>query len=143
MVLYARDIVEKEFISLPPETSALDAARRMSRDGHGYVIVVSPANEPIGIVTEWDYISKVDAAGRDPAKTRLEEIMTRDLVSIDGRKGFEEVAQLMATRGIRRLLVIENGRLVGVVTARKVIERLNEYVTKIATQIARLQALPF
>jgi len=49
----------------------------------------------------------------------------------------------MASKGIRRLLVMDKGRLVGVVTARRVIEKLNEYVTKISTQIARLQSLPF
>ena len=56
---------------------------------------------------------------------------------------FDEVAGLMASKGIRRLLVMENRRLIGVVTARKVIEKLNEYVTKISAQIARLQSLPF
>ena len=73
----------------------------------------------------------------------LQEIMSRELVSIDAGAGFDEVAQLMASKGIRRLLVMDKGRLVGVVTARRVIEKLNEYVTKISTQIARLQSLPF
>src|SRR2546426_5326987 len=42
MVLYAKDIVEKDFISLSPETSALEAAKRMAREGHGFVIVADP-----------------------------------------------------------------------------------------------------
>jgi CBS domain-containing protein len=139
----ARDIVEKDFISLTPETTALEAAKRMAREGHGFVIVSDLAGDAIGIVTEWDFIAKINGQGRDPAKVRLQEIMSRELVSIDAKAGFDEVAQLMASKGIRRLLVMDNGRLIGVVTARRVIEKLNEYVTKISAQIARLQSLPF
>jgi len=143
MVLYARDIVEKDFISLSPETSALEAAKRMAREGHGFVIVASPRGDAIGIVTEWDFIAKINSLARDAGMVHLQEIMSRELVSIDAGAGFDEVAQLMASKGIRRLLVMDKGRLVGVVTARRVIEKLNEYVTKISTQIARLQSLPF
>ena len=143
MVLHAKDIVEKAFITLSPETSALEAAKSMAREGHGYVIVTNPKGNAIGIVTEWDYIAKINALARDPGMVHLQEIMSRDLVSIDAGAGFEEVAQLMASKGIRRLLVMDKGRLIGVVTARMVIEKLNEYVTKISAQIARLQSLPF
>ena len=143
MVLYARDIVEKDFISLSPETSALEAAKRMAREGHGFVIVANPRGDAIGIVTEWDFIAKINSLARDAGMVHLQEIMSRELVSIDAGAGFVEVAQLMASKGIRRLLVMDKGRLVGVVTARRVIEKLNEYVTKISTQIARLQSLPF
>lgn len=143
MALHAKDIVEKDFIILYPETSALEAAKRMAKEGHGFVIVANPGGDAIGIVTEWDFIAKISAQARDPGKVVLQEIMSRDLVSIDAGAGFDEVAQLMASKGIRRLLVMDNGRLIGVVTARRVIEKLNEYVTKISAQIARLQSLPF
>ena len=143
MALHAKDIVEKDFIILYPETSALEAAKRMAKEGHGFVIVANPGGDAIGIVTEWDFIAKISAQARDPGKVHLQEIMSRDLVSIDAGAGFDEVAGLMASKGIRRLLVMENRRLIGVVTARRVIEKLNEYVTKISAQIARLQSLPF
>jgi CBS domain-containing protein len=143
VVLNARDIVEKDFISLTPETSALDAAKRMAHEGHGFVIVSDLAGDAIGIVTEWDFIAKIDGQDKDPGNVRLRDIMSSQLVSIDAGAGFDEVARLMASKGIRRLLVMDHGHLVGVVTARRVIEKLNEYVTKISVQIARLQSLPF
>ncbi|MFI5421240.1 MAG: CBS domain-containing protein, partial [Nitrososphaerales archaeon] len=55
MVLYAKDIVEADFVLLPDETNALDAARIMKQKKHGFVIVTSDGR-PIGMVTEWDYL---------------------------------------------------------------------------------------
>src|SRR5256712_7174459 len=142
MVLYARDIVEKDFISLSPETSALEAAKRMAREGHGYVIVANPGGDAIGIVTEWDFIAKVNSLARDAGMVQLQEIMSRELVSIDAGAGFCEVGQLMASKGIRGLLVMDHGRLVGVVTAQGGDPELNEAVTKKLTQNEGLENLP-
>src|SRR3989442_9362339 len=143
MVLYARDIVEKDFISLSPETSALEAAKRMAREGHGFVIVANPRGEAIGIVTEWDFIAKINSLARDAGMVHLQEIMSRELVSIDVGAGFDEVAQLMASKGIRRLLVMDHGRLVGVVTARGGVEEVEGFVNKKLTHIAGMQNPPF
>src|SRR2546422_1111618 len=143
MVLYARDIVEKDFISLSPETSALEAAKRMAREGHGFVIVADPRGGAIGIVTEWDFIAKINSLARDAGMVHLQEIMSRELVSIDAGAGFDEVAQLMASKGIRRLLVMDHGRLVGVVTAPGGIGEVEEDVLKISTQIPGVQMVSF
>src|SRR2546422_2588424 len=143
MVLYARDIVEKDYISLSPETSALEAAKRMARECHGFVIVADSRGGAIGIVTEWDFIAKINSLARDAGMVHLQEIMSRELVSIDAGAGFDEVAQLMASKGIRRLLVMDKGRLVGVVTARGGVGKVEEDGLKISAQIARLQAVAF
>lgn len=143
MVLSAKDIVEKEFLTLGPETNALEASKLMIRQRHGFVVVVSPEGTPEGIVTEWDYLSKLTAQEKDPSKVTLRDIMSRDLVSVEAIEGLEHVAQLMADRGIRRLLVVQNGKVIGVITAKTILERLREYVTKVSTQIARLQSPPF
>src|SRR3989454_12592313 len=136
MVLYARDIVEKDFISLSPETSALEAAKRMAREGHGFVIVADPRGSAIGIVTEWDFIAKINSLARDAGMVHLQEIMSRELVSIDAGAGFDEVAQLMASKGIRRLLVMDKGRLGGGVTDRGGIGEVDRDVTKRSKRVA-------
>ena len=140
MVSVAKDIVEKEFISLGRETSCLDAARAMKVKKHGYVIVSSSRGVPEGMVTEWDFLAKVIAEGRDPASVKLEEIMSSELVSVDAKTGLDEVAQLMARKGIRRVLVIENGKVLGIVTAAIMLARMKEYIDKISSQIARLSS---
>ncbi len=140
MVLVAKDIVEKDFLSLQPDTSALEAAKQMKAKRHGFAIIASPAGNPEGIVTEWDYLSKVVAEGKDSSKMKLSDIMSGNLVTVDANEGLDQVAQLMAQKGIRRVLVLKDKRVLGVITASIMLARLKEYVDKVSSQIARLQA---
>ena len=140
MVLVAKDIVEKEFLSLSRETTALEGARQMKVKRHGYAIIASSTGSPEGIVTEWDYLSKIVAEGRDPSHVRLGEIMTSDLVSVDANVGLDQVAQLMTQKGIRRVLVLKDRKVIGVITAAIMLSRLKEYVDKVSSTIARLQS---
>src|SRR2546422_7341952 len=113
MVLYAKDIVETEFLSLPPGTSVFDAAKQMAREHQGFVIITSPAKGPVGIVTEWDVLAKVVAEGRDPDRVPLGDIMSTRLVSVDPNEGIDRVAQLMADERTPRVLVVEDSKVVG------------------------------
>jgi signal-transduction protein with cAMP-binding, CBS, and nucleotidyltransferase domain len=140
MVLVAKDIVEKEFLSLSRETTALEGARQMKAKRHGYAIIASSSGSPEGIVTEWDYLSKIVAEGRDPSHVKLEDIMTSDLVSVDANVGLDQVAELMAHKGIRRVLVLKDRKVIGVITAAIMLSRLKEYVDKVSSTIARLQS---
>jgi signal-transduction protein with cAMP-binding, CBS, and nucleotidyltransferase domain len=140
MVLVAKDVVEKEFLSLPRETTALEAARQMKAKRHGYAIIASTTGSPEGIVTEWDYLSKIVAEGRDPSHVKLGDIMTSDLVSVDANVGLDQVAQLMTQKGIRRVLVLKDRKVIGVITAAVMLSRLKEYVDKVSSTIARLQS---
>ena len=139
LVLYAKDIVEKDFISLKPETTVRETSKIMKERGHGFVITSRPDGTPGGIVTEWDILSKVVAEGRDPSKVRLVEIMTSEVVTVDAREGISQVAQLMTDRGIRRVVVVDDGEVIGVITAKTILARLKDYVDKVSSQISRLQ----
>src|SRR2546428_12330183 len=77
MVLVARDIVEKEFLSLSRETTALEAARQMKAKRHGFAIITSATGGPEGIGNEWEYLSQIVAEGKGPSNVKLGEIMTR------------------------------------------------------------------
>jgi CBS domain-containing protein len=139
MVLYAKDIVEMDFLSLAPSSSVLEGAKSMKSSKHGFA-VVGPPNRPEGIVTEWDILSKVVAEGLDPAKVTLGDIMSKDLVSVDAEAGISTVSQKMAEKGVRRLLVKQGGEVIGVITAKTMLARMNEYVDRVSSQISRLQA---
>jgi len=139
MVLYAKDIVEPEFLSMRPQTTLLEAAKVMADRHHGFVLVTSAEGRPIGIVTEWDILAKVVAEGRDPAQVRLEELMTRSLVFVEANEGIDRVAQIMADKGIRRVLVQRGGKVIGVIRAQTIARRMREYLDSISAQIARAQ----
>ena len=141
MVLVAKDIIEKDFLSMPEDTTLLHAAQQMRTSRHGFVIVVNSEEKPVGIVTEWDVISKVVAEGKDPKEVRLEELMTRELVTVDPDDGIDKLSAFMATKGIRRVLVVDERSILGVITSRTVLARLQDYVDMVSTQIARLHTL--
>ncbi|HMD79184.1 MAG TPA: CBS domain-containing protein [Nitrososphaerales archaeon] len=139
MVLYARDIVEKDFLTISPDTTVLQGARAMKDSKHGFALV-GPKERPHGIVTEWDILSQVVAESKDPSKVTMGEIMSKDLVFVEGSAGLSTVSQIMTQKGVRRLLVVEKGVVTGVITAKEMMARMNEYVDKISSQISRLQA---
>ena len=139
MVLYAKDIVETEFLSMPPDHSVLEAAKAMAARRHGFAIVMSPEGTPVGIVTEWDVLAKVVAPGKDASEVRLRDIMTRALVSVDANEGIDQVAKLMAQDGTRRVLVTKDGRMLGVIRVQTILARMRDYIDSISAQIARSQ----
>jgi len=138
MVLVAKDILEKDFLSMPEDTSLLLAAQQMRTSRHGFVVVANSEGKPVGIVTEWDVISKVVAEGKDPRNVKLGELMTRDLITVDPSVGIDELSEFMATKGVRRVLVVRDGTLLGIITSRTVLARLKEYVDRVSSQVARL-----
>ncbi len=141
--MFARDILDPDFISLKGDVSALEAAREMKDRRHGFVIVMSPDSKPEGIVTEWDLLSKITAEGKDPSNVLLRDVMSTGLITVRESDGVDEVAKLMAEREIRRVLVMRDGKIVGIITAKQILARLEDYINTISTQIARLHTQAF
>ena len=138
MVLFARDIVEKEFQSQTEDTTVQEWDRAMKRRRRGFVVVGSPS-APRGIVTEWDIVEKIVAEGRDPKRVPLGEKMSTEILSVDGGAGLAAVSQLMSERGVRRVIVRDEGNVIGFITSKTMLRRMNEYVDKVSAQISRLQ----
>jgi IMP dehydrogenase len=90
-------------------------------------------------VTEWDVLAKVVAEGRNPSATQLEDIMSRSLVSVGPNDGIDRVAQIMAEDGTRRVLVVKDGKMLGVILGRTILARMRDYIDSVSAQIARAQ----
>lgn len=140
MVLFAKDIAEPEFISLSNDINSLEAAKQMKQNHKGFVVVVTQEGKPEGVVTEWDFLSKIVAENKDPSTVRLSEIMSKELVTVKANDGIDSVAKLMADKGIRRVIVVQDGKIIGAVTSKTILRRLEDYVNNVSAQIARLQA---
>src|SRR3989442_10108585 len=110
MVLYAKDILEPEFISMRPQTSLLEAAKLMADRHHGFVIVTSPEGRPIGIVTEWDILAKVVAVAPKPPQVTLEEIMTKSPLYVHANESIHPLAENIADKRGRRGLGQKEGK---------------------------------
>ena len=102
MVLYAKDIMKNYTKTFPADTNALDGAKIMQQDHVGFLIVHDSGGKPVGIVTEWDYISKVVAAEKDPRKVTLSQIMKEGIISVEAETPTEKVTVIMGKNLIRR-----------------------------------------
>ncbi|MCL5667904.1 MAG: CBS domain-containing protein [Candidatus Thermoplasmatota archaeon] len=137
MVLYAKDIMKNYTKTFPADTNALDGAKIMQQDHVGFLIVHDSGGKPVGIVTEWDYISKIVAAEKDPRKVTLGQIMKEGIISVEAETPTEKVTVIMGKNLIRRIPVFENGKLIGVITSRDIIRIFKDYMDSISDIIAR------
>jgi CBS domain-containing protein len=118
--LPAGDIARRNLVDVDEESSVLDAAKRMVEEDRGSV-TVTRGGERIGILSERDLLKKVVAKGLDPRKTRVKEVMSSPPVSIDQRKPLREAIDLMNRKGVRRMLVTDHGKIVGIFTLRDIV----------------------
>ena len=136
-----RDILARKgstLISVRPADTVLRAATLMNDEGIGGVLVME-GDELAGIFTERDVLRRVVAAGRDPARTAVGEVLTSSVVTCGLQTTIDECAALMTARHIRHLPVREASGLVGLVTIGDVlafqvseqqstIEQMNNYL---------------
>ena len=106
-------------------------------------LVVIEDGQVIGILTECDYARKVGPESRNPEETRIEEVMTRELITIDLNKTVNECMALMTDNHIRHLPVMDDGRLVGIISAgdvvKDIIEELEFHVEQLTSYITGLR----
>lgn len=136
MVLYAQDIMQKAHSTLSSSIKASNAAKIMANDHQGF-IVVDINGTPAGIVTEWDFIAKVLSKGVNPDDVTLGEIMEKELFWVEPDTPTEKVVAMMNERGIRRIPVMKNGRLLGVVTSKDIMRIFREYMDNLTEVISR------
>jgi len=111
-----RDVMTPRVIRISPEESASVAARTMTHYNVGAMPVCGLDGKLCGMVTDRDIVTRCLAAGKQPGETRVEDIMTQGVVSVRPDMETSQVAALMARRQIRRLPVVEDGQLCGMVT---------------------------
>lgn len=115
LVAQIRDIMGRNVITIPEEKSALDAARLLRDKDISFVVTVNEGM-PTGIVTERDIVRKVAAEDMVSSDVLIREIRTPTFLSVEPSTPIEVAVQKMINSNIRRLVVLEDGLLVGVVT---------------------------
>ena len=124
-----RSIMERrKFVTVPPATTVREASDLMARKQVGAVLVVE-GERLVGIFSERDAVFRVVARGLDPATTTLDRVMTPDPKTIKPNNTFGYAMTLMHENGFRHLPVIDNGKPVGIVSARSALDPdLEEFV---------------
>jgi CBS domain-containing protein len=133
-----KDYMSRVILSADKNLSVFEAAKLMVEKKIPYVIVLD-GGKPVGIVTEEDLISKVLAADRDPKTTKLSDIMTTPLLTIDPDATLSEAAAIMSEKRVRKLPVVRDGIIYGVLTTQDVANYLNDYVDRVLKDILKFR----
>jgi len=119
-----REIVEKqrEVFSVRHDWTVLDVARYMSERNIGAVAVLDDKGRVVGMFSERDLMTRVVAVGQDPRRVRVAEVMSRNVQTARLDDTLEECMQKMREHRCRHLPVVENDRLLGMISMRDIIE---------------------
>ena len=123
-----RNILEsksKIIFSVSPDTSVYIALEVMF-DKNISSLLVLENNQPVGIFTERDYARKIALKGRNSRDTRMSEIMTKNLITITPDYTIEDAMRIMTEKHIRHLPVLENEKLIGVISIGDLVKYLIE-----------------
>ena len=110
------DIMNNDILIMGPDDSLLTAVKRMQEKNSDYVLICNK-NYPEGIVTERDVLSKVLSAGLKPDKVTLKDIMTTPVSTIEKNHDVRLAWETISESKIKRLIVIDNEKVVGVITS--------------------------
>jgi CBS domain-containing protein len=111
---FVKDIMKKPVLSIDSSMTVMDAAKMME-DAKVGSIVVTENNTIAGILTERDFVRKIVAQNKS-FSTKIKEVMSSPLIVINPDETVWELAQLMKTRRIHRVPVVDKERLVGIVS---------------------------
>ncbi|MBI2833147.1 MAG: CBS domain-containing protein [Acidobacteria bacterium] len=137
----------RDTVVVDKNASVMHAARVMSERNIGAVPVLD-GERVVGIFSERDIMARVVAAGRDPARTLVVDVMSSELVVVKSGDTHETCLRLMQQARVRHVLVLDEGKLVGIVSLRdlmaveltekdEAINLLNAYVHYIPADLAR------
>jgi CBS domain-containing protein len=110
----------RQIIKVTPEQSVLEAIKVLASEDIGAAVVMT-GDRLAGIFSERDYTRKVILRGRSSDTTRVEEIMTPQVVVVSPRSKTRECMALMTEKGIRHLPVVDEGRVIGMISIRDIV----------------------
>jgi CBS domain-containing protein len=140
MAFHVKDYMVKDIPTIDTEASALEACKIMTVKQEAYLIVFR-GEQPEGIVTEGDLMRKIVGEQRDASATKVSEIMSAPLITVNPDETVTVAVKTMVDRNVRRLPVVRDGILYGVFTMREMMRHFNEYNDRIVRDIFRSMSL--
>jgi CBS domain-containing protein len=132
------DVLRRGVVACDPELSLREALRRMRAEAVGAMVVITPENAPVGIFTLRDLL-RVNAEGGD-LDAPIGRVMSGGLVSLPPDAAAHEAALAMARHGIRHVLIVEQGRLLGLVSEKDLFSLQQVGIKEVAEDIRRASA---
>ena len=118
------DIMSSPVVTIDKKAKVRDAAQLMTEKRIGSIIITEDGR-PVGIITERDVLERVVSPSRDPTMTETGEVMSSPLITIQREKGILEAMRKMREHDISRLVVMDDGTMVGIVSEKDIIRAVS------------------
>jgi CBS domain-containing protein len=132
-----RNLMSSPVIKIQQTETLESVAKIMSENNFGSVIIADQTDKLVGIITERDIVTRLTARNRLPSEVQVEEIMSSPVITIDFEeimsspvitidcgKDITEAARSMRSHNIRRLVVLESEKIVGIITSRDILDEM-------------------
>jgi len=116
------DVMSSPVITIRDTDTVLSAAKLMKKHKIGCVVVVDKSGKPSGLITERDVVRRVSAFDLLPSKAQAGKSMTKPLATADASANITEAAKKMRELRIRRLVVVQSGKLKGIITSNDIVD---------------------
>jgi len=123
--ILVRDIMSNSIISADPSTTVYQIAKLMEKGGVG-AIIVKKDNIPAGIITDRDFAIKI-VSQKYPLDTPVHKVASYPLQTINANESILVAADLMSSKKIRKLVVVENKKVVGIITSTNLVNQLASF----------------
>src|SRR3989338_8427788 len=115
------DAMTRKPIIASPDENVRECSKRMIKENVGSLLIIQ-GGKILGFITERDIIKKVVAKELDPKTTRIQDIMTKEVISIEPERDLYDAILLMNTENVRRLPVLSKNKVVGLVTIKDIVK---------------------
>ncbi len=127
--MFVKDVMTKKVVSINQNATVLDACNKYRDFKVGCLVVTDDEGNCVGIVTERDIIERTMCHHRNPDITKVREIMSSKIITVQALETLEKASKIMEENGIKKLPVILNDELVGILTVTDISRKL-PYLTK-------------
>ena len=120
-LLTVKDLIKEEPVFVKFDSTVLAVAKKMKKNKVDNMLVKGSSGNVEGIVTNLDIVYKIVAKDASPSKTEVKEIMTKNLLTIDGNESMFMARQMMLDNKVSHLVVTNNEKQIGIVTSKEVL----------------------
>jgi CBS domain-containing protein len=121
-LIFVKEIMQKDVKTARPDSTVKEVVEKMNRFNIGSIVIVQE-RRPVGIITERDVLRRVVEHCIDPGICKAKEVMTIPIVTATEDASLDEVMKLMTSRRIKKVPVLRNETLVGIVTATDLLDK--------------------
>lgn len=131
---------QEDVVTAHPDETARSLAETMRETNVGSVVIVDDG-EPVGIVTDRDITTRVTAQGKSPDDVTADDVMTGDLVVVNANDSIDTLIDTLDAAGVRRMPVVNDGKIDGIVTLDDIAVLLSVEVGEISEELNSLSSV--